>query len=171
MHVISPAPRITLARGAVRIGVFATLQEVGRHVGMATIRGLVYRQREEALETLWYTATLPSPAVLTVHDGDDVAVSWYEVLQACRDFDRRKYRGRLETWSGIGPVPGTGRRRNYRCMRRPRTTQELRLASGVVFEEGEPEWRPRRRNVPTMWDDVLLHRDHSWKRHRCTQWK
>jgi len=172
MHVIPPAPRITLARGSVCIGVFATLQDVGRYVGMATVRDLVYRQRDESFATPWYAVDLPAPPGLVVRDGDDITVSWYEVLRACRELERRrKKRDRFETWNGNGPVPGTGRRKNYRFMRRPRTTQELRLAAGVVFEDDEPEWRGRRRNVPTAYDDIILHRDHSWKRHRRTQWK
>jgi hypothetical protein len=40
-----------------------------------------------------------------------------------------------------------------------------------VVEDDEPEWRARRRNVPTVYDDIILHRDHSWKRHRRTRWK
>lgn len=172
MHVIPPVPRITLSHGSVRIGVFASLQDVGRYIGVAAVRDLMHRQRDAAFVAPWYSDAVSSPPGLVVRDGDDVSVTWYEVFSACRPLERRrKSRDRLETWNGSGPVPGTGRRKNYRILRRPRTTQELRFAAGVVFEDDEPEWRARRRNVPTVYDDIILHRDHSWKHHRRTQWK
>lgn len=62
----------------------------------------------------------------------------------------------------------TGRKRRGRsCYRSIGTHPELRAAAGVVKEEGEPEFRGRRRNVPNAWDDIKVSNHRSWK--ECTK--
>lgn len=59
----------------------------------------------------------------------------------------------------------TGRkRRGGHCYRRVQTTAERRAACAVLKEEGEPEFRGRRRNVPNAWDDIHLPFTRSWKK-------
>jgi len=53
--------------------------------------------------------------------------------------------------------------------RRMETFAERRAIAGVVKEEGEPEFRGRRRNVPQPWDDIIARRSLSWK--DCTKRK
>jgi hypothetical protein len=57
--------------------------------------------------------------------------------------------------------------------RRPKTTAEKRMYSLVLSEDLEPPVRPSRSpsNLVDTWDDVYLHREKSWKRHRKTQYK
>lgn len=68
--------------------------------------------------------------------------------------------------------PGS-KRRFGRFHRRMQTMAERRLVAGRVAEEGEPEWRGRRRALPNPWDDFMIGSlgVRSWKRHRKTQWK
>ena len=49
------------------------------------------------------------------------------------------------------------------------TIAERRAAAGVVKEEGEPEFRGKRRNLPEPWDDIHAQRSLSWK--DCTKRK
>jgi len=53
--------------------------------------------------------------------------------------------------------------------RRMETMAERRAIAGVVKEDGEPEFRGRRRNVPQPWDDIIARRSLSWK--DCTKRK
>ncbi len=59
------------------------------------------------------------------------------------------------------------KRRGSSIYRSIRTTQERRACSGVVKEEGEPEFRGRRRHVPNAWDDICKNYYRSWK--ECTK--
>jgi len=74
------------------------------------------------------------------------------------------------------PVPNCGRR-HYRhsSHRRPRTTNERRLAALTVTEDGEVPPRPRRgaNTLPSSYDDIsyLGERNRNWKRYRRSQWK
>ena len=68
------------------------------------------------------------------------------------------------------PVPGTGGRGHYRCLRRIRTTQEIK-ANAQARLEGEPPVRGHRLNLPTRWDDPMRHVEHNWKRQRRTQYR
>lgn len=59
----------------------------------------------------------------------------------------------------------TGRKRgNGHCFRRVKTTAEFRATCSVLKEEGEPEFRGRRRNVPSAWDDIGISWSRSWKK-------
>jgi hypothetical protein len=53
--------------------------------------------------------------------------------------------------------------------RRMETMAERRAIAGVVKEEGEPEFRGRRRCIPNPWDDIITRRSLSWK--DCTKRK
>ncbi|QOI71059.1 hypothetical protein pEaSNUABM50_00119 [Erwinia phage pEa_SNUABM_50] len=53
--------------------------------------------------------------------------------------------------------------------RRMETIAERRAIAGVVKEEGEPEFRGRRRCIPNPWDDIMARRSLSWK--DCTKRK
>lgn len=53
------------------------------------------------------------------------------------------------------------------CMRRPKTLGELRVAASG----DEIPLRAKRGNIPDAWDDMNVHRERSWKRHRKTQYK
>lgn len=68
------------------------------------------------------------------------------------------YRGYVSTGS---------KRRGGSMYRSISTTPELRACSGVLKEEGEPEFRGRRRNVPNTWDDICKNYHRSWK--ECTK--
>lgn len=172
MHVIPPAPsRVFLVRGGLRLHVFTSLLDLGRHLGLAALRELAYAEHRGEPAVSWYAVDVVLPAALVVRNEAGDVLTWREVLRACRELAPRKARDRFHTWNGEGPVPRTGRRRNYRFKRSIRTTQELRMIAGVLPEEGEPAWRGVRRNLPTAWDDLFPHRDRSWKRHRRTRWK
>jgi hypothetical protein len=49
------------------------------------------------------------------------------------------------------------------------TIAERRAVAAVIKEEGEPEFRGRRRNLPNPWDDIMARRSLSWK--DCTKRK
>jgi hypothetical protein len=53
--------------------------------------------------------------------------------------------------------------------RKMETIAERRAVAAVVKEEGEPEFRGRRRNLPNPWDDIMARRSLSWK--DCTKRK
>lgn len=53
--------------------------------------------------------------------------------------------------------------------RKMETIAERRAVAGVIKEEGEPEFRGRRRNIPNPWDDIMARRSLSWK--DCTKRK
>lgn len=53
--------------------------------------------------------------------------------------------------------------------RRMETIAERRAVAGVLKEEGEPEFRGSRRNLPDPWDDIVARRSLSWK--DCTKRK
>lgn len=68
----------------------------------------------------------------------------------------------------------------YRCLRRPRTTQERRANGKRSFLEIDGykiKLRAKRnyRNLPNAWDDIVIHdfcRQHlCWKKLRKTRWK
>ena len=53
--------------------------------------------------------------------------------------------------------------------RKMETIAERRAIAGVIKEEGEPEFRGRRRCIPNPWDDIMARRSLSWK--DCTKRK
>lgn len=53
--------------------------------------------------------------------------------------------------------------------RKIETISERRAVAAVIKEEGEPEFRGRRRNLPNPWDDIHARRSLSWK--DCTKRK
>lgn len=53
--------------------------------------------------------------------------------------------------------------------RKMETMAERRAVAAVIKEEGEPEFRGRRRNLPNPWDDIHARRSLSWK--DCTKRK
>lgn len=53
--------------------------------------------------------------------------------------------------------------------RKMETMAERRAVAAVLKEEGEPEFRGRRRNLPNPWDDIMARRSLSWK--DCTKRK
>lgn len=59
--------------------------------------------------------------------------------------------------------------------RAPKTTAELRLNAHI---EADPEMidlgvvvRPKRRNLPSAWEDIYKESSRNWKRYRRTQYK
>lgn len=173
MHVIPPvAPRFILTRGSLRLGEFTSLYAIGRHLSVRVVREMFYHELNDVPQLTWPGQYSSGSSALQVRDAEGDFVTWRTVLRACRELEPAKRRlGTNYFWSGVGPVPGTGRSRGYRFKRRPQTSQELRLIAGVVHEDGEPVWRASRRDIPTVWDDLILRPDHSWKRHRRTRWK
>lgn len=68
----------------------------------------------------------------------------------------------------------SGRRRHRgNVLRNIKTTAERRMAKSVVKEDGEPDFRGKRRNIPNAWDDIVSdsYRIRSWKYYRKTRWK
>lgn len=174
MHQIPPVtPRFFLMRGSLRSEPFPGLVALARHVGFSLIRELEHLESMGLPPFPGFCRMLPglSPVVFSVRDEEDTSVSWRAVRAACRELEPARYSSRLRFWNGDGPVPGTGRIRAPRWRRRPGTTAELRLAAGARCEDGEPAWRAKRRNLPTVRDDLILRVDHSWKRQRRTRWK
>lgn len=55
------------------------------------------------------------------------------------------------------------KRKNCRVYRAMKTTAERKAVKAVLKDEGEPEFRGRRRNIPNKWDDYWLYYDRSWK--------
>lgn len=78
-----------------------------------------------------------------------------------------------------GPVPGVHRRRWGRCYRHIRTEAERRAHFGFEADLRDAEdfpvrvkIRARRKNVPTLWDDIQpARRGDGWKAYRKTQYK
>jgi len=172
MYVIPPVcPRFILTRGSLRLGEFTSLYAIGRHLGIRVVRELFYHELNDVPQLTWPGQYASRSSALQVQDADGERITWRIVLRACRELEPAKRRVPSSFWNGEGPVPGTGRSRGYRFKRRPQTSQELRMIAGVVPEEGEPVWRASRRDIPTVWDDLILRPDHSWKRHRRTRWK
>jgi hypothetical protein len=63
-------------------------------------------------------------------------------------------------------VPWTGKRVRHvgSWLRHPHTTNEIRQNKNCHWA------RPRRKHLPTAWDDKARHIDKNWKRHRETQY-
>jgi hypothetical protein len=96
-------------------------------------------------------------------------------------------RSRLDRFPGYdserdfrnGPVPGVHRGRWRRSYRRVRTQGERRDLFGLEADLRDLEDFPisvkirgRRKNVPTLWDDIQpARRGDGWKAYRKTQWK
>lgn len=55
------------------------------------------------------------------------------------------------------------KRKNSRTYRAMKTTSELRQVHAVLKDEGEPEFRGNRRNLPCKWDDYWIYYQRSWK--------
>jgi hypothetical protein len=81
---------------------------------------------------------------------------------------------------GHGPVPGTGRVKNRRLFRRPRTTNERRAdfsnkATKEVLESLGVALKLRQKRksqmLPNAYDDLSIRYQRSWKEHRGTQRK
>lgn len=165
--------QFVLLRSKTILGAFSSLEAIGRHLGIGVVRGLFYSEISVDSNLSWYEALIGKPphrSTQVVGPAGEV-ISWKTVYKACQALIKVSPRDRSHPWNGEGPVPGISRSRGSRFKRRPRTSQELRLANGVVFEDGEPEWRARRKDLPTVFDDLILHHNHNWKRHRRTQWK
>lgn len=101
---------------------------------------------------------------LSVVDGDELMAEW-----------RQEHRPRrlLREFGDYG-VQHPGKKRNVgHYFRRIKTTGELKSVAGVLKDEGEPEFRGRRRVLPNAWDDIKIMsvNDRSWKKYRKTRWR
>lgn len=94
-----------------------------------------------------------------------------ELVYLSRKF-KETYVEKINTLYNI--VVGRKRYRRFKhYFKAVRTFQELKAAKGVVRDEGEPDFRGRRKNLPTSWDDLYRVRESSWKRSfKCRkQWQ
>lgn len=169
MHIIPALPAVFwLQRNNRPVARFDSLQALVLALGINAVR----EHHLNALRPVWVEHWESPREVWSVCEEGVGPVSWLQVLLAHRGM---VYRAPAfdAFWNGEGAVPRTGKRRGGRCCRRPKTTQELRMVSAVLYEEGEPDWRTRRKSLPTTWDD--LWRDtgatRSWKKYRKTQYK
>lgn len=62
-----------------------------------------------------------------------------------------------------GPVAGIHKSHGYNWFRKVKTTQEKRNQVAVFKDEGEPDFRRKRKNIPSAWDDVFKDRPKCWK--------
>jgi hypothetical protein len=90
-------------------------------------------------------------------------------------WDRRQRR-QVPVEYRCDPIPHTGRRRRFRYMRHPRTTNERRAYFHDEISEYQIRVRGRRtsKNLPEAWDDMLrsdTYNHKNWKHHRRHQWK
>lgn len=60
---------------------------------------------------------------------------------------------------------GQNQRHSYTRYKKLQTHPARRAAAGVVLEDGEPEFRGKRKakSIPTYWDDIRTRRSCSWK--------
>ena len=69
--------------------------------------------------------------------------------------------------------PGRKRKNGGSMFRHPKTIPELRQNRKPVDEDGEPSARPKRKNLPTSWDDIYSTTigNKNWKRFRKNRFK
>lgn len=79
---------------------------------------------------------------------------------------------RYGVYCGYGPVPGIHKRSGGHYHRRLHTTPAMRMAQ-VIEDDVPPRAKRNVANLPTSWDDysIAATGNHSWKRHRKSQWK
>lgn len=79
---------------------------------------------------------------------------------------------RYGVYCGYGPVPGVHKPSGGHYHRRLHTTPAMRMAQ-VIEDDVPPRAKRNVANLPTSWDDynIAAYGNHSWKRHRNTQWK
>lgn len=146
-----------------------------------TIKGMNMHPKNEELGRMnpYTTQKKLGDFVLRNEHGDILTIVDFESQDGAKNFDFSYYRNPfLRGWDGIGPVPGTGRRKRYsRWLRRPKTIAAIRSSLSVVKEDGEPDFRGNRKRgwstLPTNWDDIYRdsYRDRSWKSFRKNQWR
>ena len=68
----------------------------------------------------------------------------------------------------IDPVPHTGHSHGYHFFRHPHTTAEKR---SICDEDIYMHTRPKRRHLPSVYDDIYRHNEKSWKKQKIKkQW-
>lgn len=75
----------------------------------------------------------------------------------------------MKSWRYGGPFWRYRHGHSTTYNRKMETMAERRAVAAVLKEEGEPEFRGRRRNLPNPWDDIHARRSLSWK--DCTKRK
>jgi hypothetical protein len=177
MHVIPPAPRACIL---LRDG-HPPVEFPSREAAFAAIRPQILAGRlgpafaPPVYRTSWVGTTQAREAI--THVLLDVLTGRPLSAQDFADWlpERKPWiPSRYASWSGAGPVPGTGRRRHRfgAVLRYPKTQASRRAACQADPDDLPP--RPRAgRNLPTSWDDSVRSDcgDRCWKRHRMTRWR
>lgn len=132
-------------------------------------------------EEMIRTGKRPYMTDIDITDSLGIYVSIDYIVKVLRNHSRTEYwhykrredvRIASEDYFRSMPVPRTGKRKWRGWGRKPRTTQENRLACDVGDEYKVPI-RAKRKNLPTWYDD-LPRGDwniKNWKRYRGTQYK
>lgn len=187
MHVIHPPPAgVSLFSSTGLVRKFASKKDAVNALGRNWISqnvGAHFRYAREShryytpdayFEYRYEFTYTVKPYIMRDDAGAPLTLSDFHGLNAGQNRSRAASRNVWATWNGFGPVPRTGRPRNYRQFRRP-GTHTIRRDTPHFSEEGEPKVRGKRSaaGIPTAWDDRSRSdiEDRSWKRHRKTQWK
>lgn len=129
------------------------------------------RTHKDAVERI-DAARMASGVITFKKDGEFIGV--LEGIDLQNEWIRNHPPLRYLRVFGEPGVKHTGRKRRYgRTLRSMKTLATLREAGAVVKDDGEPEFRGRRRTLPTAWDDHKIGsiEDRSWKMYRKTRWK
>lgn len=179
-HIRPPANPVTLIAVSGEKLSYASLEEALICLSLAWLRSHVGPHFVESRQH-WQPGAAP---LVTYHhweyilrDANGRTITRADI-EACHEARRRTYwLARYGSgYSGVGPVPGTGRRPNHRYYRALQATQERRW-SIPVREADEPAPRGARKfdNIPNsryadrcLWDS---RENHNWKRYRKTRWK
>lgn len=112
----------------------------------------------------YYDDLLTEIRVYTTYDHQLVPRS--DIITCVQAIKRKRYLdhyGKRNYKFRNGPVPRSGIRRRYKSnMRGPKTKQEL---------SQEVATRAKRKNLPTLYDDLWRKSEKNWKSQRKTQYK
>lgn len=124
---------------------------------------------EQALSAYNYTGIVEPVILYVIKDMHGKVVDpkyVIELLESTRRYEKLIFPPHLRHFG----QSSVGRKRRYsRCLRRPKTTSEKRLA--VQVEEFEPTIRGPRsvKGLPCAWDDVPRDIERNWKSQRKTR--
>lgn len=152
---------------ALKLGYGFIYNLVGEHLG-SSCNDIQYYRNNNIKSRADFILRNDYGDILTFQDFSKI----FEDLREERNRKKKSKWDRYAYWNGTGPVPGTGNRSYGRCMRHPKTLKTLKYATGIV-EELEPKVKIRggKSSIPTAWDDFMIARTRSWKKHRKVQYK
>lgn len=105
--------------------------------------------------------------------GNKLTESDFYPISVYADAGHNSWRTRAYGYyCGYGPVPGVHKPAGGHVCRRLRTMNAIRQ-SVVIEDDIAPRAKRSSNTLPDSWDDHLIsaYGNHSWKRHRKTQWK